>query len=103
MVPTFKRNEAELCFIYNHMPDYIYTQHRHRLQSWNQHFLKPEILQEYASVIHKRDTPSENCFEFIDGTVTEMGKTKPIYQRTVYNDHKKVRSIRFLALRKTTP
>ena len=33
MVPTLGRNETELCPIYNHMLDYIYTQHHHRLQS----------------------------------------------------------------------
>ena len=33
MVSTFGRNETELCPIYNHMLDYIYTQHHHRLQS----------------------------------------------------------------------
>ena len=33
MVPAFGRNETELCPIYNHMLDFIYTQHHHRLQS----------------------------------------------------------------------
>ena len=34
MIPIFGRNETELCLIYNHMLDYIYTQHHHRLQSF---------------------------------------------------------------------
>ena len=79
MAPTFGRNETELYFIYNHMLDYIYTQHHYRLQSWNQHFLQPAILQEYANVIHEKGAPLENCFGFIDGTVTDLCRPKPIY------------------------
>ena len=98
MVPTFGRNETELCLIYDHMLDYIYTQHHHRLQSWNQHFLQPAILQEYANVIHEKGAPLENCFGFIDGTVIEICRPKPIYQRIVYNGHKRVHSIKFQSL-----
>ena len=56
--------------------DYIYS---HRLQSWNQHFLQPAVLQEYANVIHEKGVPLENCFGFIDGTVIEICRPKPIY------------------------
>ena len=30
MVSTFGKNQAELCLVYNHMLDYIYTQHHQR-------------------------------------------------------------------------
>ena len=59
------------------MLDYIYTQHHHRLQSWNQHFLQPAILKAYANLIHEKGAPLENC------------RPKPIYQRIVYSGHKK--------------
>ena len=98
MVPTFGRSDTEFCLIYNHMLDYIYTQHHHRFQSWNQHFLQPAILQEYANVIREEGAPLENCFGFIDGTVIEICRPKPIYQRIVYNDHKRVHSIKFESL-----
>ena len=79
----------------NHMLDYIYTQHHHRLQSWTQHFLQPVILQEYVNIIHEKGAPLENCFGFIDGTVIEIRRPKPIYQCIVYNVHKRVHSIKF--------
>ena len=98
MVHTFGRNETELYLIYNHMFNYIYTQHHHRLQSWNQHFLQPAILQEYTNIIHEKGAPLENCFGFIDGTVIEICRPKPIYQCIVYNGHKRVHSIKFQSL-----
>ena len=98
MVPAFGRNETGLCLIYNHMLDYIYTQHHHRLQSWNQHCLQPAILQEYANVIHEKGASLENCFGFIDSTVVEICRPKPIYQRIVYSGHKRVHSMKFQSL-----
>ena len=98
MVLTFGRNETKLCLIYNHILDYICTQHHHRLQPWNQHFLQSAILQEYA-VMHEKGAPLvENCFSFIDGTVIEICRLKPIYQRIVYSGHKRVHSIKFQSL-----
>ena len=61
-------------------------------------FLQPAILQEYANVIHEKGAPLENCFGFIDGTVIEICRPKPIYQRIVYNGHKRVHSIKFQSL-----
>ena len=98
MVPTFGRNETELCLIYNRMLNYVHTQHHHRLQSWSQHFLQPGILQEYANVMHEKGAPLEKCFGFIDGAVIEICRPKPIYQHTVYNYHKRVHSIKFQSL-----
>ena len=66
MVSLFGRNETELCLIYTHMFNYIYTQHHHRLQSMNQHFLREAILQDYANVIHRKRAPLENSFGFIE-------------------------------------
>ena len=61
-------------------------------------FLQPAILQEYANVIHEKGAPLENCSGFIDGTVIEICRPKPIYQRIVYNGHKRVHSIKFQSL-----
>ena len=80
------------------MLDYIYTQQHHHLQSWNQHFLQPPILKEYTNVIHEKGGPLENCFGFIDGTVIEICTPKAIYQRIVYNGHKRVHSIKSQSL-----
>ena len=68
------------------------------MQSWNQHFLQPAISQEYANVIHENGAPLENCLGFIDGTVIELCRHKPIFQRIVYNGHKRVHSIKFQSL-----
>ena len=65
------------------MLNHIYTQHHYRLQSWNQHFLQPAILKESAKAINEKGALLENCFSFIDGTVIEICRPKPIYQRIV--------------------
>ena len=68
MVSRFGRNPKELCLFLNEVLDFLYEQH-HRLQSWNQPFLSPEVLQSYADAIHNRGAPLDNCFGVVDGTV----------------------------------
>ena len=94
MVNRFGRNLTELCLIFNEVIDFLYEQHHHRLQSWNQPFLSPEVLQSYADAIHNKGAPLENCFRFVDGTVRQISRPK-YHQRIMYNGHKSVHSIKF--------
>ena len=43
MVGRFRRNPTEMCLIFNQLLDLVYEQHHHRLESWNQPFLSPEM------------------------------------------------------------
>ena len=95
MVPRFGRNPSEPCLIFNSVLDYIYTNHHHRLQTWDGNpSLQPNQLHRYAEVIHLTGAPLENCFGFIDGTVRSIACPKH-NQRVMYNGHKRVHSVKF--------
>ncbi|CAB3981795.1 Hypothetical predicted protein [Paramuricea clavata] len=95
MAIRFGRNPTEICLIFNEVLDLVYDAHHHRLESWNQPFLSPELLQNCADAVHDKGAPLENCFGFIDaGTVRPIARPK-YYQRQMYNGHKRVHSIKF--------
>ena len=66
--------------ITNTVLDYIYDLHRHRITHWNNAVMSPSQLQVYADAISECGAPLENCFGFIDGTVSvqyvALGKTR---------------------------
>ena len=78
----------------NHMVDYIYQTHGHRIQQWNDVVLNPQALETYAAAIRAKCSPLDNCFGFIDGTVRAICKPGQ-NQRVVYNGHKRVYAIKF--------
>ena len=83
--------------IYNVVLDWIYTNHGHRLTSWNQLFLTPAWLEQYSQAIYQMGCPLTNCFGFIDGTVRPISRPEED-QRLVYNGHKRVHSLKFQSL-----
>ena len=92
LISTFGRPVPELCMIANTVLDWVFNEHGFRLTSWNQPFLTPACLQEYACAIARQGSPLTNCFGFTDGTV------RPIWssgekQRIVYNRHERVHSL----------
>ena len=94
MALRFGRNPTELCLIFNHVLDFVYRTHQHRLNSWNQPFLNPRALEHYAQSIHSRGAPLENCFGFVDGSLCKIARPKN-NQREVYNGHKRVHALKF--------
>lgn len=42
----------------------------HRLTQWNNQVMDPNHLQQYADVISAKGSPLDNCFGFVDGTVS---------------------------------
>ena len=94
MVGRFGRNPTEICLIFNQLLDLVYEQHHHRLESWDQPFLSPEILQSYADATYNKGAPLENCFGFVDGTVRRIARPK-YNKRVMYNGHKRVHAIKF--------
>ena len=94
LISTFARPVPELCMIANTVLAWIYTEHGFRLTSWNQPFLTPACLQEYAYAITRQGSPLTNCFGFIDGTVRPICRPGE-KQRVVYNGHKRVHALKF--------
>ena len=64
MVTRFGRNPSSLCLIFNTVLDQVYLNHHHRLESWDQPFLSPDLLNTYATTIHNHGAPLQNCFGF---------------------------------------
>jgi hypothetical protein len=75
--------------IHNVVLDWIYTNHGHRLTTWNQLFLTPACLEQYARAVYQLGCPLTNSFGFIDGTVRPIVRPDE-NQRVLYNGHKRV-------------
>ena len=94
MASCFGRNQTEICLLYNTVLDFVYDNHHHRLETWNQPILQPQNLVIYADKIYQRGAPLENCFGFVDGSLEPI--TRPqINQRVVYNGHKRKHGLKF--------
>ena len=89
MIPQFGRAVPELCVISDYIAEHVYNQFGHKL-TW----LSPIKLQEYATAIHNKGAPLQNCWGFIDGTVCPICRPGE-RQRVVYNRHKRVHSLKF--------
>ena len=97
MIPRFGRPVSVLSLIINHVMDYIYDVHGHRITQWNQDILNPGALQHYAGAIYRTGAALNNCFGFIDGTVRPISRPGE-RQRVVYNGHKRVHALKFQTL-----
>ena len=53
MIYRFARPVPELCLIYNAVLRWVYENHGQRLTSWNQQFLSPIFLEQYARAIQR--------------------------------------------------
>ena len=94
LVPRFARPVPQLCIITNHMIDFIFGQWGRLLSDFQQQWLAPVKLQQFADSIHNAGAALSNCWGFVDGTVRPVcrpGKN----QRILYNGHKKVHSLKF--------
>ena len=69
LLQRFGRPVPELSMISSTVMNYIYENHQQRLTNWNQTFLNPTKLEEYAQAISDSGAALKNCFGFIDGTV----------------------------------
>ena len=74
MIYRFARPVPELCLIYNAVLRWVYENHGHRLTSWNQQFLSPIFLEQYARALQRMSAPLGNCFGFVDGTVWPISR-----------------------------
>ena len=93
MVSMFGRNPTEICLIFNTVLNFVYTTHHHHLESWQQPFLSPESLADYADSIHAHRSSLRNCFGFVDVTVRKFARPNK-NQGTMYNGHKRVHAMK---------
>ena len=61
MLPRFARPVPQLCMISNEIMNFIYETQHYCLRSFDQLWLSPENLQNYADVIHAKGAPLSNC------------------------------------------
>ena len=94
MVPRFGKPVPVLSMVTNHVIDYIYTIHGHRITRWNDALLNPTALDTYARSVHAKGAALQNCFGFVDGTVRPIARPDE-HQRMMYNGHKRVHAIKF--------
>ena len=72
MISRFARPVPVISMITNTVIDYIYSQHGHRITTWNHVMMNPEKLQIYANAISAKGAPLDRCFGFIDGTLVRI-------------------------------
>ena len=74
MVPRFGKPVPVLSMVTNHVTDYIYTIHGHRITRWNDALLNQPALDTYARSVHAKGAALQNCFGFVDGTVIPIAR-----------------------------
>ena len=97
MVSRFGSPVPVLSMATNHVIDFIYNTHGHRITRWNNLLLNSPALEMYARLIHDKGAALQNCFGFVDGTVRPIARPDQ-HQRVMYNGHKRVHAIKFQSL-----
>ena len=94
LIPRFGRSKPELCLISNEVMRFIARTHGYLLTSFDQEWLRPNKLQEYARRVHEKSDALRNCWGFVDGTVRAICRPEK-NQRVVYNGHKRVHALKY--------
>ena len=94
LVPKFGRPVPQLCMITNMMVDDLFDRYSHILRELDQPWLSPANLQMHATKVHNKGAALDNCWGFVDGTVSPICRPQHD-QRAVYNGHKRVHAIKF--------
>ena len=79
--------------MFNKTLDIIYSQWNHLLCNFNQNWLSRRSLETYCEKIHAKDTPLDNYWGFVDGTVRQM--CRPSRNQKIVYGHKRVHSLKF--------
>lgn len=67
--PLIGRRKFELSNISNTSLDYVHENYSHLLDTLNRHWLSLDQLQVMSTAIKNKNSPLENCWGFIDGTM----------------------------------
>jgi len=77
LIPLFGRAKQEISIISNLIsiisnlvPDAIYSVHRHLLNTFTAPWMSPRNLAAYCEAIHDKGAALDNCWGFVDGTVS---------------------------------
>ena len=97
LVYHFARLVPEISIRNNHIMELIYERCHHLLTRYNHDLLSPPTLRQYADAIQQAGAALDNCWGFIDGTVRPVCRPNE-NQRSIYNGHKRVHSIKFQAV-----
>ena len=97
MGPRFGRSVPELSMISNKVMNLVYENFHHKLRDFNQPWLAPNKLKEYADAIFAKGAAIDFCWGFIDGTVRPICRPGE-NQRVVYNGHKRVHALKFQSI-----
>ena len=97
MIPRFGRSKYELCLISNQIMHQVADSFQHLLVTFEQQWLQREQLEGYANAVFRQSHALDNCWGFIDGTVRPI--CRPVEnQKTVYNGHKRVHTLKYQAV-----
>ena len=94
LIPRFGRSIPEMSQIMGEIMGYISTTFGHLLRTFNQPWLQPNKLEEYAQAVYRKSSALDNCWGFVDGTVRPICRPQKD-QRVVYNGHKRVHALKF--------
>ena len=70
LIPLFGRAKQEISIISNLVLDAIYSVHRHLLNTFTAPWMSPRNLAAYCEAIHDKGAALDNCWGFVDGTVS---------------------------------
>jgi len=94
LIEKFGRSVPELSMISNHITNLLYNNLAHKLSDFNQIWLSPQKLREYADAISEKGASIDFCWGLVDGTVRPVCRPGRD-QRALYNGHKRVHAIKF--------
>ena len=97
LLPIFGRNVPTICVTVLSVTQHIYTRWSHLMETFNQTWLQPNALEEYAAAIHEKGALLRNCWGFIDGTLRPCCRPK-VNQRLLYNGHKRTHGLKFQSI-----
>ena len=70
LIPLFGLAKQEISIISNLVLDAIYSVHRHLLKTFTAPWTSPRNLAAYCEAIHDKGAALDNCWGFVDGTVS---------------------------------
>ena len=95
LIPRFGHPFPVMSMICSSVVDFIYNIHGLKITEYNHNILDSASLQIYADAKAAKGVAQDNCFGFVDGTVTSIQCRPGEMQRAVYNGHKRVQGLKF--------
>ena len=100
MAPLFGRVLPQLSMIFNQTMDFVDTNWRHRLKTFNQGWFSHPCLQNFSDSIYRKGAAADIVWGLFDGTVRPICRPKD-QQGILYKGHKRFHAFKFQSF--TTP